>query len=85
MRTIRMRLTDIRAIYEGYRYRNPHFLDGGYRTQETDEEFAAIRGDQRRLNYTINPVSAWLCPGPRHGSSRLVLVLKGASFSPELV
>jgi len=57
----------IGVIYEGYRY--PHFLDWGTVApifQDTDEEFAVIRGDlcmEIKLHYAPDffPASANMC------------------------
>jgi len=75
--------TYIGVIYWGYRY--PTFLDWGYRTptfQNTGKEFAVIRGDLRRLNYTKTVFD-------RHGPRRRIHISSWCpctTFSPpELV
>jgi len=53
------------VTYEGYQY--PHFLDWGYRTptiQDTGEEFAVIRGDLWRSNYTKTVLRRGSAPDP---------------------
>ena len=73
---------------EGYRY--PYFLDWGYHTPTFSDtskkmEFAVIRGDLRRLNYSKTVFGQVSAPDPATELMSLLSV-QGATFlPPELV